>query len=145
MKLLFILLLTIPTELFSQKLKLKNYAASGAFVFLSGMSDGLRDASMFRMDGYGNFWNGKKSWLNKYKNRDRNAGEAYFGSKSFLVFTTDAAHLSNAATHQFQAWSYVFTPYDTNRKFGHLLLKGLAYNIVRQAGHFIIYDVVFAP
>lgn len=39
------------------------------------------------------FWNPNKSWKNKYKNNDEKNGPAFFGSTTFLVFTTDAWHL----------------------------------------------------
>lgn len=34
------------------------------------------------------------SWQNKWKNGDRKQGEKFFGSSTFLVWTTDAWHLS---------------------------------------------------
>ena len=40
-----------------------------------------------------NFWNPKISWKNKYKNKNEKEGSAFFGSTTFLVFTTDAWHL----------------------------------------------------
>lgn len=142
--LILITIMFMP-RLFGQKKyelpKFKSYVTPGIFIFLSGMSDGARDGFMFRADGMGKFWNGKASWTNKYKNNDVNAGEAYFGSTTFLAFTTDAPHLSNFFTHQFQSWSYVFMPYDNNRKFGHLLLKGLAINGLRQLGHTATYSL----
>lgn len=33
------------------------------------------------------------SWKNKWKNGDRKQGELFFGSSTFLVWTTDAWHL----------------------------------------------------
>ena len=39
------------------------------------------------------FWNPNKSYKNKYKNNDEKNGPAFFGSTTFLVFTTDAWHL----------------------------------------------------
>jgi hypothetical protein len=43
---------------------------------------------------YEQFLNPQKSWLNKYKNNDPALGPKFFGSKSFLVWTTDLWHLS---------------------------------------------------
>jgi hypothetical protein len=133
------LLFTLTTK--SQSLK--DHLPSAIFTFLGGASDGLRDASMFRMDRYGSFWNGKVSWLNKYRNRDPKQGPAYFGSTSFLVFTTDGPHLANFFTHQFNGLAYAYAPGDKNRKFGHVLLKVLAYNTVRQMGHSLVYGGIF--
>lgn len=123
----------------------KSYLPSITCVFLSGATDGLRDASMYRMDGKGAFWNGKQSWLNKYKNRDIKQGAAYFGSTSFLVWTTDAAHLSNMFTHQFDGMALAFAPEDKNKRFFHVFLKVAAYNAIRGISHAIVYDVIFKP
>lgn len=125
--------------------KIKQYIPAATFTFLSGLTDGLRDASLYRMDGYGNFWNGKQSWLNKYKNHDIHQGTAYFGSTSFLVFTTDGAHLSNLFTHQFSGMAMAYMPQDQNKRFGHIFLKVAAYNLIRGAAHELVYSVIFKP
>jgi hypothetical protein len=39
------------------------------------------------------FTNPEFSWQNKWKNGDRTQGELFFGSSTFLVWTTDAWHL----------------------------------------------------
>jgi hypothetical protein len=39
------------------------------------------------------FTNPEFSWQNKWKNGDRKQGELFFGSSTFLVWTTDAWHL----------------------------------------------------
>jgi hypothetical protein len=39
------------------------------------------------------FFDSTISWQNKWKNGDRNQGEKFFGSSTFLVWTTDAWHL----------------------------------------------------
>ena len=142
-KVIFITLLALPSISYCQQFK--EYLPSLICTFLGGTTDGLRDASMYRMDGYGSFWNGKNSWRNKYKNGDFKQGAAYFGSTSFLAFTTDGAHLSNMATHQFNGMAIAFMPPDSNKKFGHVLLKVLAYNAVRQAGHSFVYGMIFKP
>lgn len=41
-----------------------------------------------------NFTDPELSWQNKWKNGDRKQGERFFGSSTFLVWTTDAWHLS---------------------------------------------------
>jgi hypothetical protein len=138
-----ILLTVFLISLSCQSQKLKDYLPSAIFTFLGGTSDGLRDASMFRMDGRGQFWNGKISWTNKYRNHDVKQGPAYFGSTTFLAFTTDAPHLANFFTHQFMGMSYALAPADENKRFWHVALKVLAYNTVRQMGHSLIYGGIF--
>ncbi len=129
----------------TQAQKLKDYFITAGFTFLAGASDGLRDASMYRMDGRSNFWNGKQSWYNKYKNRDIKQGPAYWGSTNVLVFTTDAPHLANFFTHQFNGMALAYMPQDNNKKLGHIFLKVLAYNAIRQVSHTLVYDVMFKP
>ncbi len=137
------MLLALSTAGYGQKFK--EYLPSLICTFLGGGSDGLRDAAMYRMDGYGKFWNGKNSWNNKYRNGDMAQGPAYFGSTSFLAFTTDGAHLANMFTHQFNGMAMAFMPDDSNKKFGHVFLKVLAYNAVRQVGHSVVYGLIFKP
>ena len=38
------------------------------------------------------WWDWNRSWVGKWKNGDRNQGEKFFGSSTFLVFLTDAWH-----------------------------------------------------
>lgn len=39
-----------------------------------------------------NWFNEKEGWKNKYKDRDKSKGPAFFGSTTFLVFVTDSWH-----------------------------------------------------
>jgi hypothetical protein len=140
-RLVLLMLLALSTVSYGQTFK--DYLPSLICTFLAGNSDGLRDASMYRMDGANKFWNGKNSWNNKYKNGDIRQGDAYFGSTTFLAFTTDGPHLTNMFTHQFNGMAMAFMPYDENKKLGHVFLKVLAYNAVRQAGHSLVYGLIF--
>lgn len=40
------------------------------------------------------FFNPQESWVNKYKDNNPELGPKFFGSKTFLVFLTDAWHLA---------------------------------------------------
>lgn len=40
------------------------------------------------------FFNPEESWVNKYKDNNPELGPKFFGSKTFLVFLTDAWHLA---------------------------------------------------
>lgn len=53
------------------------------------------------------------SYKRKYKNYDEgNFDEAYFGSKTFLAFTTDAFHLSNTINKAFLTTGIVLNSWD---------------------------------
>jgi hypothetical protein len=43
---------------------------------------------------FNQFTNPATSWQNKWKNGDRTQGEKFFGSSTFLVWTTDFWHLA---------------------------------------------------
>lgn len=122
---------------------LKDHLPSAVMTFLGGMSDGVRDGTMFRNDGAGPWWNGKQSWTNKYKNNDPAQGPAYFGSTTFLVALTDAPHAFNALTHQFNAMALVLSPGTNGQSLGKKLLIGLGYGLTRQLGHTLVYEGFF--
>lgn len=71
-----------------------------ALAGLAGLLDGVKDSlqfhfsSSFARNWNAEYWNPSKSWRRKYKNGDPNNGPAFFGSTTFLVFLTDAWHLS---------------------------------------------------
>jgi hypothetical protein len=56
-----------------------------------------------------NYWNPSISWRNKYKNRKVSNGPAFFGSTTFLVFTTDAWHLFQFFSNSFIVVSIILT------------------------------------
>lgn len=122
--------------------KLKEYIPSGAAIFAAGVFDGVRDWSLFHAHGKGEYWDGAISHLNKYEDRDISKGPAYFGSTSLLAWTTDAPHLFNMLNHQASGIGLALLPYDPNKKIGHVLLKTLGYNIVRQLGQSLMYSVI---
>ena len=72
------------------------------FMIIAGIFNAIMDTLSFRYNKsifskypkYENFLNPEKSWLNKYKNNDPDLGPKFFGSTTFLVWTTDLWHLS---------------------------------------------------
>jgi Sec-independent protein secretion pathway component TatC len=69
-------------------------------VFIAGMSNGYMDTlqfhymkSIFKDMKNQRFFNPRNSWKNKYKWGNPKKGPKFFGSTTFLVFTTDAWHL----------------------------------------------------
>lgn len=85
----------------------------GAFA-LSGVSYGFNQA--IEHHGYGqgnNFIDISRSFKRKYKNFDGgDFSEAYWGSKTFLVFTTDAFHLTNTLDKAFLTTGIVLNVWD---------------------------------
>ena len=147
-KIIYITFCTLITALLVKTCRsqsIKSYIPSATCIFIAGLSDGLRDASMYRMDGYGNWWNGKDSWTNKYKNRDIKQGPAFWGSTSIFVPITDAPHASDLLTHQADNMAALLMPVDNNKRFWHLMLKAGAETLIRTSAHYLMYDIIFKP
>jgi hypothetical protein len=72
------------------------------FMIIAGMFNAIMDTLSFHYNKsiflkypkYEQFLNPQKSWLNKYKNNDPDLGPKFFGSMTFLVWTTDLWHLA---------------------------------------------------
>ena len=148
---MLIALLLITTATYSQdttsyKLFSKENKASYILSAVAGLSDGVSDANFFhhafRGSQYADFW---ISWTNKYKNHDPAQGKAYFGSTTFLVWTTDLYHLTNTFRDVTQSVSVAASfadIKDIKHKWKFILLKaGINYGFNR-AGHFISYDII---
>lgn len=141
MKALFIFCLVLCFQnLHGQQLK--EYIPSGVSTVLQGFFDGIRDGSMFRCDGCSDFMNGKQSWTLKYKDRDPHKGPAYWGSTNLLVFTTDAPHLANFFSHQFNSMSLVLSP-GVKGSLGKKILYAIGWSTLRQLGHAASYNLLF--
>lgn len=142
----YLLLLFLPVAIQAQEKKwhyeqpkLKQYAPSAALVFASGIFKELRDASIFYRFKTDNFFDGRNSWKLKYKNGDYKQGPAYFGSTSFLAWSTDNVHFSQMMYGQCDAWAMCLAPYDPNRKFTHMLAKVAAKTAIESLSRAIVY------
>lgn len=126
--------------------KIKEHKVSLAFTMLQGLSDGLRDASIFgRMRDKGQWWNGVDSWKNKYENNDPLQGAKFFGSTNMFVFTTDAPHAANMISNLSGEMAKVYMPNMAGSTFWQKLKTVVVYSTIRSAGHNLIYGVLFKP
>jgi len=139
--LLVIFFVLIGKISFGQKFSLNDHKYSLMFTFISGLSDGTRDASMFHMWDANSWWNGRESWENKYKDYPNDMSSAYWGSKNVLVWTTDAPHFFNMISNQSMSFAIVTYPGNSG-KFKHIVRDAIIYNITRQAGHSLMYKVI---
>ena len=109
---LLFLLLTTEAQKWWKPTK-REAISYGAFT-LSGVANGFNQAIEHHNYGMGNnFVDITESYKRKYKNYD--AGdyrEAYWGSKTFLVWTTDAFHLTNMIDRGFMATGIVLNTWD---------------------------------
>ena len=144
MKTLIILLLM--TSQVKAQYKLQQHKTSLGFTLLQGLSDGLRDASMFgRVKGGTWFNEDLKSWQLKYQDRDYTKGAAYLGSTSVFVSFTDCPHAANSIAHLSGELAKVYMPDLTGLNFWQKMGVTVVYSLVRSAGHNLIYGVVFKP
>lgn len=98
---LFFIILLCPLLSFSQK-SWTYYLPSASVMFVSGSMDGMAEEMNYHYPKFkkafgisnDNFWNPEISWKNKWQNGDPNQGEAFLGSSTIFVSTTDAYHLT---------------------------------------------------
>jgi len=76
------------------------------------------------------FTNPEFSWQNKWKNGDRKQGELFFGSSTFLVWTTDAWHLFK--TIMLACYSIAIVTYSP-----------MIHPIIDALGYWLIFGAVF--
>jgi hypothetical protein len=107
-------LLTTSTEAQHWWKPTKNEIIGYSSVVLAGVSNGFNQAIEHHSYGLGKpFVDISQSFKRKYKDYDGgNFKEAYFGSKTFLVWTTDAFHLSNTLEKGFLITGVTFDVWD---------------------------------
>lgn len=76
--------------------------APASLALASGVCWGFHETSVHHPDRFPDswnpmFWDGRISWQNKYQDGDKTQGANYFGSRTFLAWTTDAKHLFGTA------------------------------------------------
>ena len=121
-----------------------------ALTFFAGMCDGTAEASYYHFDKmdhkYGDlndqFWNGKISHQNKYKNFDPQQGPAYFGSTTFLVWTTDSYHLSRMGRN-LSISTAVAIKIGEKQRWWHYPLEAVIYWLTYTFGFTFAYDWVW--
>lgn len=90
------------------------------------------------------YWNPDISWVNKYKNGDVNQGPKYFGSTSFLVWTTDGYHLLRMQRNFLLQSTFVLRiSLSEKRKWYWYLVDATVHGLAYQTGFYLIYNVTF--
>lgn len=131
---------------------------AGALVFLSGMAYGLHETLVHHPGAFaerypqaGLYWRAaddcddrtKESWVLKYKDHNPQAGPAFIGSTTALVFLTDAKHLfSSLHLWLMVAGVVLASPRFTRRPLDMAaLFFGLV--VLRAAGFHLVYSIYF--
>lgn len=90
------------------------------------------------------YWNPEISWLNKYEDFDRyGKKEAYFGSTTFLAWTTDAYHLTSVISNTSLIGATCIITIGEKRKWWEYGIDILAMSLSRSAGFHLIYSQIY--
>lgn len=132
----------------------QKYTIKTGLVFIAGASDGVSQTLAFHYqyfqndfpDAPQNYWNPDSSWYNKWANGDPEQGEAFPGSSTFFVWTTDGYHLfrtiSKTSLVSGICFGTVINVYD-NKKWWIYLTDFVIYSAAYSAGFHLTYTIMF--
>ena len=134
--------LLISINVFSQSSLITSYLA-GAF-------DGTSETLKFHYNDFTNvfpnnnpkYWNINQSWVNKYKNGDPNQGPKYFGSTTFLVWTTDGYHSMRFGRNTMIALTFTLYP-RKKRNWKYHLFEAAKHTAAYHAGFWTTYEILY--
>jgi hypothetical protein len=127
------------------------YTLTGAFMFVSGVSDGVNQTIDFHYSDFKSvfpgakdkFWNNDISWKNKY--RDVEGGDyspKFFGSTTFLAWTTDGYHLTRTAAN-LSVISGAAINFDGRKKLHWYLYDIAFFSLIKSLGFHFSYSLIF--
>jgi len=155
-KLLFITISLICTTCFSRNdsirslnIKLKTVRYSSAFI--AGFAEGTMDAISFHYDRFqkvhpnanAKFWDPQLSWTNKWYNGNKNEGEKFVGSSSFLVWTTDGWHGLKAVNRLTTIGGTIIITIGEKKKWHYYAKELLISYAVNRAGFYTSYNLIY--
>ena len=126
-----------------------NFYVTSSLLFVSGMADGLAEASKFHPKGvtevFGNpqFWDNSLSWRNKYRNGDPAQGAKFPLSTTALAWTTDGYHLSRMIRNSTMIAAITIRLGEPARAWYQYVIEAVIYYLTYQLGFTIAYDVIF--
>jgi len=135
---------------FKQAYNYKKAILPASLAFTSGVAYGFHETSVHHPDRYpGNwnkqFWDNRESWRNKYRNGDPNCGPAYFGSTTFLAWTTDAKHLFGTVHRVSMFGTGVTLTIGQRRPVWHYLADAGIGFVAFSTGFHATYSLLFKP
>lgn len=126
----------------------KKAGFGAALAFVSGASNGMHEVSVHHPHKLPNswnkqFWDARISWVNKYDQGNPDLGPAYFGSTTFLAWTTDSKHLFGTL-HRFFGYGAVFTiTLGEKKPWYHYVFDFLICGAAYSAGFHTVYSLAF--
>ena len=125
---------------------MKNYIITAIALFLFGCSIGLMDHLQFHYHKgqFKNeqFWNPQISWKNKYKDGNPDLGPAYFGSTTFLAWTTDGWHMIKTIGFSILQLLIAFLLM-RKQKWYYTVLAFIIIKLVFVSGFHLVYTIIF--
>jgi hypothetical protein len=146
-----------PQPIPALEFKKTNAIYAGALMFISGAAHGYSETLTWHYPRFQakhpnalpGYWNPRVSWVNKYKT-DRFGNilqpqrPAYFGSTTFLVWTTDWYHAFNTISRTTGAAGLTIPLWTGHgKKLKHYALEIGAKGLVWSAGFHTIYTVIY--
>lgn len=153
--LVLLLLITVTTQsqinVLGQTTKNQesNFYVTTSLLFVSGMADGLAEASKFHTQGvtevFGNpqFWDNSLSWRNKYRNGDPAQGAKFPLSTTALAWTTDGYHLSRMIRNSTMIAAVTIRIGEPAKKWYYYIAEAVIYYLTYQIGFTLSYDIIF--
>lgn len=129
-----------------------NFVYRATAMFLSGACEGVAETLKFRYNRFerihpgapANRWNPEISWKGKYKNGDPAQGPAFFGSTTFLVWTTDRYHLFRTASRVSGAVGLTIPVWEgSGKKLRHYAAEVGGSFLVWSAGFHTTYSLIY--
>ena len=126
-----------------------NFYVTSSLLFVSGMADGLAEASKFHPKGvtevFGNpqFWDNSLSWRNKYRNGDPAQGAKFPLSTTALAWTTDGYHLSRMIRNSTMIAAITIRLGEPAMVWYQYVIEAVIYYLTYQLGFTITYDIIF--
>lgn len=147
---ILILSILLLTKLYGQTFHIKKEIPSILTSYLSGVSDGTAETIKFHYSKFDNvfpnanqnYWNPEYSWTNKYKNNNYTSGPKYFGSTTFLVWTTDGYHMTRFVKNTMVVTTIIIHPKE-KKKFSQYLFDLLVHTSAYHLGFHTTYETIF--
>ena len=145
-----ILTLLLSFKSHSQKYNFKKQIPSISTMYAAGFFDGSAETLKFHYSDFRttfpkanpNYWNPEISWKNKYKDGNYMMGPRYFGSTTFLVWTTDGYHLMRFSRNT-MFFCTVISLDLRKTKFKHLLIDAVINTSAYHLGFWSSYETMF--
>lgn len=146
-----ILCLLISVNSFSQ-INIKRELPTLISSYIAGASEGTAEILKWHYDRFDkrfpnanqNYWNPKYSGDNKYRDGLGMNGPKYFGSTTFLVWTTDGYHLTRFMRNNMFITTLILHPKE-KRNWKYVALDALLHTVAFQIGFHTTYGIIFKP